>query len=134
MSSSLLFDRGIPLPANLATLFGLVNSLILERYFYRGMMTVGYIIQYHSKVLAAIPVALQIINDAIDRIVTALFTLPENIYLYCRMIAVKVEDVLKINNQKSVNASQVEISGVVQSGLLKVQVTDDFFWHPEPQY
>src|SRR5512137_1807524 len=74
LSSSLLFDRGIPLPANLATLFGLVNSLILERYFYRGMMTIGYIIQYHSKVMAAIPVALQIISDAIDRVVTAMVT------------------------------------------------------------
>ena len=129
-----MFDREIPLPANMATLFGLVNSLILERYFYRGMMTVGYIIQYHSKVMAAIPVALQIISEAIDRIVTALFTLPESVYLYCRVIAVKVEDHLKINNQKSLNTSRVEIGGVVQSGLLKVQVTDDFFWHPEPQY
>lgn len=134
LSSSLLFDRGIPLPANLATLFGLVNSLILERYFYRGMMTVGYIIQYHSKVMAAIPVALQIISEAIDRVVTALFTLPGNIYLYSRLIAVKVEENLKINNQKCLSASRVEIGGVVQNSLLKLQVTDDFFWHPQTQY
>lgn len=134
LSTSLLFDRGIPLPANLVTLFSLVNSLILERYFYRGMMTIGYIIQYHSKVMAAIPVALQMISEAIDRVVSALFTLPENIYLYSRLIAVKVEDNLKLNNQKCLSDSRVEIGGLVQSSLLKAQVTDDFFWHPAPQY
>jgi hypothetical protein len=134
LSSSMLFDRGIPLPANLVTLFSLVNSLILERYFYRGMMTIGYIIQYHSKVMAAIPVALQIIDEAIDRVVTALFTLPADIYFYSRMIAIKAEDNLKLNSQKCLSASREEIGGVVQNSLLKAQVTDDFFWHAQTQY
>jgi hypothetical protein len=110
LSSSLLFDRAIPLPANLATLFGLVNSLILERYFYRGVMTVGYIIQYHSKILAAIPVALQIMSEAIDRIITALFAVPEYIYFYSHTMVVKVEGNLKVNNQKSQNSSGLNLA------------------------
>jgi hypothetical protein len=115
----------MPLPANLISLFSLANSLILERYFYRFLMMLGYAIQYRSKVMAAIPVALQIIAEAISRIIRVLFTTPERIHFHLRQNRVKA---LIIKSLKYSGDRRREIEGLVQRGWLIIQGSDDFFW------
>jgi hypothetical protein len=121
-----IFNTGPALPVNLVTLLSFVNSLILEHYFYRAVMMVGYVIQYRAKVIAALPLALQIITEALTRIMRVLFNWPESLFRQTEKRVIKTADMLKISSPRTINNGSAEIGGRLQRRLLVIWHTDDF--------
>jgi hypothetical protein len=129
LGGTVIFNNGVPLAGNVSSILGLFNSLILDRYFYRGLMTAGYIVQNQSKIIAAIPVAIKMISEAVERVIWTLFGLPGLTFVqinncespFAVLVATRIES-MKGNGQ-------VQTPEMAQIRMLKLGVTDDFFWH-----
>jgi hypothetical protein len=134
LGGTVAFNSAAPLPVNLASLTGIINSLILERYFYRALMMAGYVVQYHSKVITAIPMALQMIIEAVERMIRVVFTLPDQVYFQTRRRVIDVEMELNTARQRFLKNSQIKNKGWAPRSVLKVQITDDFFWQARAQF
>ena len=117
--------------ANLTGLLAMLNGLMVEKYLYRALMAAGYVVQNKSRILSAIPMALDIIAAAVERVMRVLFGLPEFVIQSIKLIVLNSSQEVR-ELQSELTVVRFEISGLVQRGLPGVQLFDDVFWRLPP--
>jgi hypothetical protein len=129
VSGAISFFSGALWQANLVALGSLLNGLICDRSVYQATMTTGYLIQNRSKIISAIPMAFQIICQAVERVCRVLFGLPSVIFYQLKESVEMTDNTLQMSGLSYSKNSGIETEGWVKKNLLKDHLTDDFFWH-----